>query len=151
MTVLGRMRRLSIRGLLGIVAAIAVICAVVGNRLQRERAEHARLHGKWQVIDSDGLPVVLPNGHRLTVEFTPETYAIDVFSEPKSLDFPTSGGISHGIYRWEGRRLRVVQSSVGLARPASFEDTSMKADPTVKPAPTTCSVTSFLLERIAAQ
>lgn len=60
------------------------------------------------MVNDDGSQIVLPDGKPLMVQFAPGEFSIDPFEEPKQIDFATTtGGISEGIYRWEGAKLRI--------------------------------------------
>ncbi len=104
------------------------------------------MDGKWQEVQPDGSPVVLPSGKPLIMEFASDGYTVDPAQDPKWLDFKIAGGISHAIYRWEGSRLHVVQTSAGAKRPVSFDQAGIEAEQGTKVRQ--ISRTDFFLERL---
>lgn len=125
-------------------------CVLAFQSYQRRRldTEYQNLSGKWRVLNEHGQPFVDRQGQPVLVDFNrTECALIEVSSEIRSIDFHTSSGTCEAIYRWEGRRLRLRQSSEGLCRPRSFatgDDPELK--PGSGPGVSTCS--HWLLERV---
>ncbi|HUY90869.1 MAG TPA: hypothetical protein VMV10_19190 [Pirellulales bacterium] len=134
-----RTYRFRLSTLLLTITIIAAVCAWYSHRLHEVRLEIRRLAGKWQMFNSRGEPLVL-NGKPLIEDFEQSirngTCTIDPAHDPKWIDFHSSTGVSRGIYRWEGNRLRVAQSSENALRPTSFDPRhGPDVDPSAPPLP----------------
>lgn len=102
------------------------------------------------MINDDGSPVIMPDGRPAVVEMDRDLITIDLAKNPREIDFISSnaGGVSFGIYRWEGSNLRIKQASPGLLRPKIFgEAMGCAFHPTVvAPAGATLSIHEYLLK-----
>jgi uncharacterized membrane protein len=110
--------RFSLKAILVLFVVVSIPLTWYVNRLQAIANEKRRLNGVWHLIHDGQLVNV--NGRPLTTKFTPRKYDIDPFQDPKWLDFYSPQGVLHGIYRWEGKGLRIVLGSVGVERSHYF-------------------------------
>jgi hypothetical protein len=131
---------------------VLVVAAIAGWYFHQQRlvsAERRRLDGKWMVLNRDGQVLRLPDGTPAISEFDASNYSIDPLQEPKHLDFHTSNGTSHAIYRWEEEELVVMQVSSGVQRPTSFdqEPKDIRLKPGGLPGVRESSVSTYRLVR----
>jgi hypothetical protein len=138
---LKRVGRFRLRTLLFAILLIAIACAWYGHQLRMVHNEQRLLHGAWQALNPQGIPLTY-RGKPIVVEFVPGNFVVDPLHAPGWLDFVTPRGTSLAIYRWEGKRLRVMQRSAGTNRPSSFENAGPSGKAGVS------SATTYLLERL---
>ncbi|MGO9113430.1 MAG: hypothetical protein ACLP9L_29720 [Thermoguttaceae bacterium] len=120
----------SLRTLLLFVFVVACLCSWYSCRQYRIREERALLSGKWRMIHENGTPVILSNGQPLETDWSDKTPTVNPFHEPKWVDFRLPGnGLSKGIYRLEGDRLRLSECGPGVERPRSFDDSELRIEP----------------------
>lgn len=153
-----RTYRFQLSTLLLAITIIATVCAWYSYRLHKVQLEQKRLAGKWQMFNTRGEPLVL-NGKQLIEDFEQGirdgTCTIDPARDPKWIDFHSSTGVSRGIYRWEGKRLRIAQASENSLRPTFFDPRHVPdADPNYPRTPgvvSTHSCSHWICELIADQ
>jgi hypothetical protein len=107
-----------------IILLVALPLAWYSYVLHREQRERSSLDGTWRVVGWDGSPVVIPSRGPIHVELAPGTYQIEPWKQPKWIDFPVQGTplVSKAIYYWDGRRVRVCETSGGSGeRPTKFD------------------------------
>lgn len=138
--------RFRLSTLLALVFVLSCVLAWHRYRLRRFDLEYAALGGKWRLLNEMGEPLVI-NGEPLMMEFNRnECSLVDVSSEIRSIGFRTPAGTCEAIYQWEGKRLRLRESSAGLCRPSSFDKDDF---PTTRPGspPGRYSCSCWIVER----
>ncbi|TWT86169.1 hypothetical protein Mal64_39090 [Pseudobythopirellula maris] len=133
--------------MLVLTTLLAVLLGWDAYRRAYVARETGRIAGRWVMVDHEGRPLEL-NGEPIVVDFNLGEFRVDPRATPRHIDFISARGSDHGIYAWEGDRLKVMHAS-GWSRPASFEDTTEDLKSIPGGAGKAGSITTYQLRRPA--
>jgi hypothetical protein len=122
-------RRFSVRAMLVAISLLAPFLAWYGVRVRAMQFERELLSGTWQMIDSQGNPV-LNAGKSIHISFNdPNRVLRFPHGKTGQIDFRSEQwqGPSRAIYRREGNRLRFAQAAPNDNRPSVFDKTKCQS------------------------